>query len=125
MLLKQQPLEGLGAPPCCPSSLHECRRKYFGSDIVLHGTMPMKGHRIHILYYTGYGESKHWSTPCAGRSQTRLEIEIVTYYQNKAMKYINAQPTIFDHININYIWDPHGKPYIDSMLITYRDSQNV
>ena len=34
-----------------------------------------------------------------------------------------SQPTTFDHINIKYIWGPHGKPYGDPILITYIDLQ--
>ena len=37
----------------------------------------------------------------------------------------DTQPTRFVHINIKYIWGPHGKPYGDPTLITYRDLQKV
>ena len=33
-----------------------------------------------------------------------------------------SQPTIFENINIKYIWGPHGKSYVES---TYRDLQKV
>ena len=34
-----------------------------------------------------------------------------------------SQPTTSDHINMKYIWGPHGKPYWDPTLITHRDLQ--
>ena len=39
--------------------------------------------------------------------------------------HITAKPTTCDHINIKYICCPHGKPYGDPALITYRDLQKV
>ena len=38
---------------------------------------------------------------------------------------MTTQPTTFDHINIKYIWGPHGKPFGDPTLIIYRDLQKV
>ena len=35
------------------------------------------------------------------------------------------QPATLDHKNIKHIWGPHGKPYGDPMLITYRDLLKV
>ena len=37
----------------------------------------------------------------------------------------STQPTTYNHINIEYINDPHGKPYGDPTLITYGDLQKV
>ena len=39
--------------------------------------------------------------------------------------YAYTKPTTFDHINIKCIWGPHGKPFKDPTLMTYRDLQKV
>ena len=36
-----------------------------------------------------------------------------------------VKPTTSDHINMKYMWGPHGKQYWDPTLITYRDLQKV
>ena len=38
---------------------------------------------------------------------------------------ITSQPTTFDHINIKYIWGPHGTRYGDPTSIMYNDLQEV
>ena len=44
------------------------------------------------------------------------------HFQNTC---IITDPTTSDHINIKYIWGPHGKPYGDPTLITHRDLKRV
>ena len=51
--------------------------------------------------------------------------EQITHNCRERESFITSQPTTFEHINLKYIWSPHGKPYGNPALITYTDLQKV